>query len=380
MMNRINRLMALTVVLCALVAAGARAQDDAPRREAFFLSFIPNIQFSPLYIADAKGYFAEAGYLFDIEYGDENIGVELIATGAYRFGMISGEQVLLARAGGRPVVYVYQWFQEYPVGIVVPSTTPADDVQSLRGLRVGVPGRFGANYLALTAMLAANGMTEADIDLQTIGFNAPDIVCAGQVDASVIYANNEPFQIAQRAQRGECGAITGVSVLRLTDYTQLVSNGLVTNERMIADDPDAVRAVVVAFDRALRDAINNPAEAYLISLDYVENLPASPALIAALTDAAQAQADFLASDPTPAQIAQSRADLLEALAEQFDMAELGQLVVLLATIEMWNAEELGFSDEAAWQTTAETIIALGATYDLADLPRAFTNAFLPTED
>ncbi len=370
----------VAILVVLMLTFGVSAQDDAPTKEDFFLSFIPNVQFSPFYVAIDKGYFAEAGYDFTITYADENIGVEQIASGALSFGAISGEQVLLARAGQRPIVYLYAWFQKYPVGVVIPDTTGATTMEELRGKRVGVPGRFGASYSGVTALLAANDMTELDIQLEPIGFNAPDVVCAGQIDAATVYLNNEPLQIQQRIDAGECGNISSLTVLAVSDVANIVSNGIVTNEMMINEKPDTVRAVVAAFDHALRDVINNPAEAYLISLNHVENLPISDALRAALEDEAAARAELLAESPSRDVIIAENEALLARLQEQFMPAELIQFVVLLETIKLWDGETLGATTPEAWAETRDILTLLGATIDEGIIDEAYTLEFLPQRD
>ena len=69
--------------------------------------------------------------------------------------------------------------------------------EDLRGLRIGIPETFGASYIGLRALLKAGGLTEADIDLQTIGYTQLAALTAGTVDAVVVYANNEPVVLAQ---------------------------------------------------------------------------------------------------------------------------------------------------------------------------------------
>ncbi len=351
-MKRISLLLVILITL--LMVAGSSAQT--PIR--FFLTYIPNIQFSPVYMMDALDGLNEAGYELQIEHGDEPVGVDLIATGDFDFGMISGEQVLMARFGERPVVMVYNWFQQYPVGIVIPNTTPATTMEELRGLRVGIPGRFGASYSGLTAILSANGMTEADIQVEVIGFAAPDVICSGGVDASAVYINNEPLQVQLRADAGECGDITSLSVIPIADFANMVSNGIVTSETMIAENPDLVELVVSQFDSALTTVINNPAYAYLVSLDYVDGLPISDELRTYLESASEAQNTFLTESPDAESIAQSRDDLWTALNEQFDPALLSQFHVLLETIKLWEAEQLGLSDESAWAQTAQVLVDL----------------------
>jgi NitT/TauT family transport system substrate-binding protein len=376
-----HRLSLILLLLAALAVFPAAAQDEAPaeiRQMRFFLPFIPNIQFAAVYTGIEKGHYAAQGLELSLEYGEETVAVDLLAAGDLTFSLVSGEQVILARAGARPIVYVYEWFQRYPVGIVVPdSTEGVTSIADLAGRRVGIPGRFGASYSGLIAALAAHDMQESDINLEPIGFVAPDVVCAGGVEASVIYVNNEPLQIQQRADAGQCGDITAVSVLYFADYANMVSNGVVTNEMTLNDDPDLVRAFVTAFDAGLRDSINNPAEAYLLSLAHVETLPINAELRAALEQAAEQQAAFLATEPERAEIQASHEALLEELSERFAPELLIQFRVLLETNKLLGTDTLGLSRDEDWALTAEIVELMELTPGPVDLDGAYTNDFVP---
>jgi len=239
--------------------------------------------------------------------------------------------------------------------------TPAD----LAGLRVGVPGRFGASYSGLLAFLAVNGMTEADIDLQEIGFNAPEVMCVGGVDAAVIYVNNEPLQIRERAAVGMCGDVTGVDVFPVADDADLVSNGIVTGEAKISENPDEVRAFVAAFDRALRDVLADPFAAYTLSSAHIESLPyTSPD---AFADASAA----LAANPD-----QREAAFVDA-AVQLTPAERLQFAVLLESLVLWQGEQQGVTEAVSWELTQDTLINMGFLGEAIDLDAAYTNDFLP---
>src|SRR3954470_12864276 len=108
----------LALLLVLALGVGAQAQTAA-RDLTFFLTYIPNIQFAPVYVAIEKGYFADAGLNVTLQSGDEPDGINLIAANQLQFGFASGEQVIAARAQGRPVRSVYEWFQKYPVGVLV---------------------------------------------------------------------------------------------------------------------------------------------------------------------------------------------------------------------------------------------------------------------
>lgn len=375
-----KRVGGILVVAMLLLGVGAQAQDDGPMRLPIFASFIPNIQFAPLYVAIEAGHFADVGFEADIQHGDENVGVLQVAQGDPRYGIISGEQVILARNSGIPVKYIYSWFQKYPQAVVAPDTVPMAEPADLAGLRVGIPGPFGANYTALTALLALAGLTESDIQLESIGFVAPDIVCAGRVDAAVVYSNNEVLEIQRRINAGECGDITGINVLQVAEFANMASNGIVVSEDTIANHADEAQRLVAAFDAGSLGAIANPARAYLYSLNHVENLPQSAELVAALDAAADELDEFWLAEPSPDELAAKRAEIRAALGEQFDPADLAQFDVLLASIELWGHPLRGVIDDAAWTTTRDVMAQMGsvpADFDIAD---AYTDEFIPTHD
>jgi NitT/TauT family transport system substrate-binding protein len=288
------------------------------------LGYIPNVQFAPLYVSAEKGYFAEAGYEVTFDYRFETDGVALVGQGELPFAVASGEQVLLAREQGVPVVYVMAWFQDFPVGVVANSDSGIAAPQDLAGRKIGLPGLYGASYIGLRAFLSANGLKESDVVLDSIGFNQVEALSAGQDDAVVVYVTNEPIQL--EAQGYE------IEVFPVADYVHLAANGVVTNETMISDHPEQVRAFVQAFLRGLADTIADPEEAYQISMNYVENL-------------AEADQDI-------------------------------QMEVLMQSIEFWQADLLGYSQQESWQNMQQVLLDMGLLVQQMPLDEAFTNQFV----
>lgn len=291
------------------------------------MGYIPNVQYAPFYVAMEKGYYRQAGLEIEFDYSFETDGVSLVGANELQFAVVSGEQVLLARAQGLPVVYVFAWWQEYPVAVVSLQDAPLQSLEDLAGKKIGLPGLFGASYVGLRALLDAGGLAEEDVTLDVIGFNQVEALTAGQEDAVVVYANNEPIQLRHLGYE--------TYLLRVADYVKLASNGLISNETTIQNNPDLVRRMVQATLKGLRDAITNPDEAFDICKKYVEGL------------------------------------------EQLDRDV--QMQILLASIEFWKAEQLGISDEKAWENMHQVLLEMGLLTQPLDIQNAFTNQFVTSE-
>jgi len=289
------------------------------------LGYIPNIQFAPVYVAIEKGYFQEAGFEVSLEYGNEADAVALVGAGDLTFSVASGEQVLLARAQGLPVTFVAAWYKTYPVGVVSLSEQDLHSIKDLKGRTIGIPGLYGASYIGFKALLSAGGLTEEDVTLLSIGFNQVEALVADQIEAGVIYLANEP--VVLQAQGYD------VQVLRVADFLQLVSNGLVTNDKTIEEHPERVSSFIKALLSGIADTIADPGEAYEISKKYVENL------------------------------------------EETDQTV--QLAILTESIALWEADRLGYSELAGWVNMQQVLLDMGLLTVPLDLESAYTNDFLP---
>jgi hypothetical protein len=50
--------------------------------------------------------------------------------------------------------------------------------------------------------------------------------------------------------------------------------------------------------------------------------------------------------------------------------------ILLSSIRLWKADQLGFSDPESWQNMQDVLIQMGLIVDPLDLDRAYTNQFV----
>lgn len=318
-------LVPLFLAACAAGPAATPTEVAQPLQHVRLgVGYIPDVQFAPLYVAQEKGYYADEGLEVEIQYGFENDFVALAAQGEREFAIASGDQVILARSQGLPITYVMKWYQRYPVALMALRSTGITTPQDLIGKTVGLPGFFGASYIGWKALVYAAGIDESKVTVKEIGFTQVAAVQQGLVDAAMVYIANEPNQL--RSQGIE------VNVIEVSDYINLVSNGLVAGEKLIAEKPDFVQRMVRATLRGLADTIANPDEAFAI--------------------------------------------VRRAIPEITDEQAPTQRQVLADSIKLWQSDQPGWSDPQAWQNSVDFMLKTGLIDQPVEPDKLYTNQFI----
>lgn len=285
------------------------------------MGYIPDPQYAPFYVAVENGYYAEEGLEVEFDYSFETDGMALVGANALQFAIVSGEQVVLARAQELPVVYVLEWFQRYPIAVVSKSANGIESPMDLIDRTVGLPGFWGASYVGYAGLLSANGVAQDTVLAEEIGFTQVEALKTDRVEAIVGYANNEPIQLAAQGE--------DVNVIYVADFIDMVANGIITNEATLVENPALVGAFVRATLRGIADTLEDPAGAYEISKSYVEGLDDS------------------------------------------------RFNVLSASLPLWEAETLGLTDAASWTQTHEVLLGMGfLDAPIENLESAYTNEFV----
>lgn len=323
-MKRIFVILLLVFVL--LLSACQPTGSNDLKKITFNLTYVPNVQFSPFYVAIEKGFFKEEGLDINLIYGNEADMVALVGSNHEQFMVASGEQILLSREQGLPVVSVATWYKDYPVAVIALKESGITIPEDLRGKSVGLPGLYGANYIGMEALAGQTGLKSEDYSLVSIGFTQVEGLVSNTVDAVVGYIANEPVQLKERGYE--------INVIAVRDYIDLVGNCLVTNETTMENDPELVRSVVRAFLRGVIYAAENAEEAWEISKLYVENLTEETSPI--------------------------------------------QRKVLDESIAIWQTEPENETDQAvSWENMMQVLLDIGLMKNAIDLNGVYSNDFLP---
>jgi NitT/TauT family transport system substrate-binding protein len=287
------------------------------------MGYIPNVQFAPFYVALDKGYFTQEGLEINFDYNWETDIIALLAKNELQFGIGSGDQVILAREKGLPVVDFFNWYQRFPVCITSLAKNKISKPVDLIGKTVGTPAVYGASYIGWQAFLRQNKLPEQQIKLSVVGYTQVPSLTEGKVQAIIGYTMNEPVQLKSLGYQ--------INNFEVAEVANFVSNGLLTNDQTIRDNPQLIRAFAKAFLRGLQDTLNNPEEAFLISKKYIP-----------------------------------------------EMKDEGtQKQVLEESLRFWQADKLGLNNPDQWRESVDLLQQIGLLKEKPNPDSLFTNQFIP---
>jgi NitT/TauT family transport system substrate-binding protein len=242
------------------------------------LGYIPSVQFAQFYLAQQRGYYAEAG--LEVEFQnkiDENL-IPLVGQGTIDVGIGDGTSVIPAVSNGIPIEYVATIYGKFPNIVFAKASSGIKTAADLKGKKIGIPGRYGSGWIMLQALLASAHLTTDDVQIvEYPDFTQEIAVEQGAVDAATGFANNEPIQLKLHGG-------TPV-VLTIDSITPLPGPGLIASTATLDAKHDAIAAFVAATLHAMAD----------IEADPTVGLDAAIKAVPELASARDAQSAILAA-------------------------------------------------------------------------------------
>lgn len=252
-------------------STSTKTQNDetsALRKVTVVLDWTPNTNHTGLYVAKENGYFEQQGLDVEIIQPGDAGADQLVATGNAEFGVSYQESITFARTQDVPIVSIAAVIQHNTSGFASPA---AKNITSPKDFENRVYGGWGS---PIEQAVLKTLMNTENADIEKL-----DIVNAGDLDFFTMANKGIDFAWIYYAWTGIEAKLRGedINMVYLTDYSEKLdyyTPVLATNETMINDDPNTVKAFVKAASQGYQFAIDNPEEAAAILSNAVPELDA----------------------------------------------------------------------------------------------------------
>ncbi len=231
--------------------AGAAAQGTTSLSEQ--LGWLANSQMAGDFVANAKGYFKDAGLDVKLQPGGPNIDpIQVVAGGGAPMGNVSSVAVLVnARSRGLPVKAFATVLQKHPFAFIFLTKSGIRTPRDFAGKTIGIQAT--ARPL-LAAVLAKYQIPEDKVKVLFVGGDTRPLV-TGQVDVITGWIIDAP-QIEAVRQAGNFSYFPLWDLgIRLYAYTYF------TTDRVISERKDVLVRFVQASARGWLYAAAHPDEA-----------------------------------------------------------------------------------------------------------------------
>ena len=194
------------------------------------LDWFVNPDHAPLFVAQEKGYFAEAGLEIElIAPADPNDPPKLVAAGKADLAVSYQPQLHLQVAEGLPLVRIATLVATPLNTLLVLADGPVRTIADLKGRTVGY-SVGGFEDALLGAMLERHGIGLDDVTLVNVNFSLSPSLLSGQVDAVIGAYRN--FELNQMEIEGRAGRAFYIEEEGVPPYDELI---VVANTERLGD-------------------------------------------------------------------------------------------------------------------------------------------------
>ena len=257
------------------------------------LSWIKNVEFAGMYIADTKGYYTQQGFSsVNLITGGPNVKQDANVASQSGGAFIGTSDPIITAAAinnGAKLIVVGAQYQKSPFCIMSRAKdgmpTPAD----MKGRRIGVQD---TNLPIWNAFLAVNNLKQSDVTTVSVLFDPSELVADNPtVDGWFSFVTNEPIDLKKKGH-------DTVNFLLSDNGLPLASQHYIVNTDALKENRDKVKAALVGEILGWRDSIKDPTQgAHLAATKYGTDLNLDEA---EQVDESKAQNDLILNADTKA--------------------------------------------------------------------------------
>jgi ABC-type nitrate/sulfonate/bicarbonate transport system substrate-binding protein len=258
-------LMVWSLAACSSSETSAE-KESALKKVSIVLDWTPNTNHTGIYVAKEKGYFKKHGLDVKIILPGEAGADQLVASGKSQFGVSYQEGITQARIQGIPIISLAAVIQHNTSGFASPK---AKNIVSPKGFEGKTYGGWGSpiEKAVITSLMKQE---DADVEkVKIVNMGDSDFFTAvnRDIDYAWIYYGWTGIEAEIRNEP--------INMVYLTDYSKKLdyyTPVITTNEKMIKNDPQTVRAFVAALTEGYEFTIEHPGDSADILIKAVPDL------------------------------------------------------------------------------------------------------------
>jgi ABC-type nitrate/sulfonate/bicarbonate transport system substrate-binding protein len=255
-MKRISLI--LTILFTILISTSCSSPDEEELTQVtLMLDWVPNTNHTGIFVAEANGYFEDAGLDVRIIQPGEVYPEAAVIGGSADFGISFQEQVTLARADSVPIVSIAAVLQHNTSGFASLTELNVTSPKDFEGLRYGAYGNPFETPTLKVLMECAGGDFDK-LEIVNTGYADPlALIAEKKTDLAWIFYAWQGFQAEQQG--------IDIDVVMMKDWFDCIPDYytpvVIASEDTISNRPDVVRAFSGALSRGYEFAVQNPDEA-----------------------------------------------------------------------------------------------------------------------
>lgn len=229
------------------------------KKVTVMLDWQPNTNHTGLYVAKEKGYFAKEGLDVNIVTPGKSSAIQVVGAGKAQFGISSEEYITQARVTGVPIVSIAAILQHNTSGFASPKKEHITRPKDFIGKTYGGWGTPMENAF-IKSMLQNDGVKVKNVE------NKVKIVNIGESDFFTATKKNIDFAWIYYGWTGVDAKLRNypINMIYLKDINPVLdyyTPTIITNEKMIAKNPNTVKKFMKAASEGYQYAIKHPTKA-----------------------------------------------------------------------------------------------------------------------
>jgi NitT/TauT family transport system substrate-binding protein len=252
-------LTSLTLASCIAVSLAAGAATAAePVKIKFTLDWKLQGLHAWFYWAKAKGYFAAENLDVTIDQGEGSAAtVTRVMSGAYDAGF-GDVNAIIQNAATRPTeapVMVYMIYNKAPFALLAKADGPIKGLKNLEGSKLGAPAG-GASVKLLPLLAKQNGVDYNRINITQVSPSLQEqMLLQGQVDSVAVFSATSYLNLASLKLDPD----KDFRWMFYSDFgLDLYSNGVMVSPKLAKAHPEAIKGLLRAINRSLKETVENP--------------------------------------------------------------------------------------------------------------------------